>query len=53
VLSNIGMGQVLDEFHPVPATTEVDEADLVGEGSVKHVRQSRVAALLKGDVVER
>ena len=38
VLPDIRVGQVLDEFHPVPPTTEVNEADFVGEGPVKRIR---------------
>jgi hypothetical protein len=37
MLPDVGVGQVLGKFHPVPATTEVHEADLVGEGLVKHI----------------
>jgi hypothetical protein len=44
---------VLDEFHPVPATTEVNEANLVSEGLAEHTCQGRIAAASERSVVER
>ena len=52
VVPNVAVRQVFSKFHPVPATTEIDEADLVGEESAERAWQRRMAAASEGSVVE-